>query len=451
MKVLKKIFTSFLLSLSLLLIFPGCFQKEQKTLRIWHTEADPNAKQVFDEIVKKYEEKHPNVKIEWEAISWGALSEKLTTALSTGDVPDIIHLQPFMAASLYNKGLLEPMDEVINAIGSEDIYPSVKNLQYFDSHYYGIAYAIGTTYFSYRKDWADEKGLQLPKTWQEYIAFANSLNEDTNADGIIDHYGVILPGGSPFFLDQLFSELVASNGGRLFAPDGKPTFKEKPVLETLEFYNQLSKLAPPDWTSEEYANQFRTFALGKGASVPVTYARASKQIDKDAQLGINDPEHFAVMEQPVGPSGTESFSTIDCEPWAIFKSSKSKNEAKEFLKFFYQKENYLKFCIQLPIHLTPILKSLAESQEYLNNDFIKKWKPWQDMSLRMINNGRVHPIFLTENDDRDLPFLLELQGSRIITDMILAVTNEGKEPIQAATEAQQKAEELIEKLGYKKW
>lgn len=437
-------------ALILLLLITGCFQNKPKTLKIWHTEADPNAKQVFEEIAKKYTEQHPNVTIEWEAISWNALSEKLNTALSTGEVPDIVHLEPFMAASLYKKGLLEPMDDVIDGIGKNDIYPSVRDLQYFDGHYYGIAYAIGTTYFSYRKDWADEKGLQVPTTWNDYISFAKKL-EDKDKTGKVNHYGVILPGGSPFFVDQLFTELVASNGGRMFAPTGQPTFTEKPVLEALEFYKQLSQLSPPDWTSEEYGTQFRTFALGKGATVPVTYARASKQIDKDAPNGTNDPEHFAVMEQPVGPSGKKSIATIDCEPWAIFKSSTVKPEAKDFLKFFYQKENYLKFCTQLPIHLTPILKSDAESPEYLNNAFIKKWKPWQDMSLKMLNEGRVHPIFLAENDDRELPFLMEIQGSRIITDMILQVTKEGKEPLAAATEAQKKAESLIEKLGYKKW
>lgn len=426
-------------------------KQEQKLIRVWETETDPSAGEVMNQIAREFEKLHPNVKIEIEAISWGVLSKKLTAALSAGDVPDITHLQPFMVASMQSKGLLAPIDDLIMAIGKDDIYDSVENLQFFDGHYYGIAYAIGTTYFSYRKDWAKEKGLKIPKTWSEYIDFIKALTEDIDGDGNIDRYGVILPGGSPFFLEQLFAELVASNNGRLFDKNWKPTFTEKEVIEALQFFHEISKFAPPDWTSEDYVDQFRSFATGKGASVPVTYARASKQIDKDAPKGLNNPEVFAVMPQPIGPSGKISYATIDCEPWVIMASSKVINESKKFLEFLYEKKNYMRFCSQVPIHLTPIRPSVAESSEYKNNDFLKKWESWLNASLTMIKEQRVRPILLVEDDDKEIPFLMELQGARIITDMLLAVTNEGKSPEDAAKEAQKNAEEFIENMGYKKW
>lgn len=441
---------------SLLLVsFSACNtekeQEKQKLIRIWHTETDPGAGRVLKEIAREFEALHSHIKIEIEAISWGELSKKLTAALSTGDVPDITHLEPFMVASLQSKGLLAPMDDVIDDIGKNDIYDSVKNLQLFDGHYYGIAYAIGTTYFSYRKDWAEAKGLKIPQTWNEYIKFVKALTEDLDGDGNIDRYGVILPGGAPFFMDQLTAELVASNNGRLFDEKWKPTFTEKEVIEVLKFWKEIARYAPPDWTSEGYADQFRSFATGKGATVPVTYARASKQIDTDAPKNLNSPDIFAVMPQPIGPSGKVSYSTIDCEPWSIMAASKVQSEAKEFLKFFYKKNNYLRFCKEVPIHLTPIKPSLADSKEYVDMDFIKKWKPWNDASLQMIREKRVRPIFLVEENDKYIPFLMELQGSRILTDMVLAVAKEGKTPEQAAQEAQKKAEEFIENMGYKKW
>lgn len=448
----KRFFSTFLITIAILLSL-SVYQHEckagepsKKILRVWETETDPSAIKVFDEIIQKFEQRYPGIKIEHETISWNDLSKKLTAALATGDVPDLVHLEPFMVSSLYEKKLLAPIDDVIKAIGEDDIYDSVKKLQYFDGHYYGIAYAIGTTYFSYRKDWSKEKGLNVPKTWNEYLNFVKTLTDKSK-----NRYGVILPGGSPFFVDQLTAELVASNGGYLFEPNGKPAFTNKKVVEVLAFWKELSKYASPEWTSESYIAQFRSYAMGTGATVPVTYARASKQIDKDAPAGANDPEHFAVMIQPVGPSGNKSYATIDCEPWSIFASSKAINEAKEFLKFFYQKENYLRYTLQVPIHLTPILRSVAESKEYMENDFVKKWKPWQETSLTMIRENRVRPILLTKDYEKDLPFLMELQGSRILTDMVLAVTIEGKSPEAAAKEAQQKAEDLITKMGYKKW
>ena len=80
-----------------------------------------------------------------------------------------------------------------------------------------------------------------------------------------------------------------------------------------------------------------------------------------------------------------------------------------------------------------------------------KWKDWETLSLKMINEGRVRPILLTKDSDKNLPFLMELQGSRIITDMIFDVIVNNTEPQLATEKAEKKAEKLIEKLGYKKW
>lgn len=450
MNSIKIIKESLLIIVVSLLLF-SCGSEDKKILRVWTTESDPNTKQVFEEIIKDFEDENPGVQVEYEAINWNALNEKLTTALAAGDVPDLTQLEPFQVYSLYSKGLLEPIDGVIEAIGENDIYSSVRDLQFYDNHYYGIAYAIGTTYFSYRKDWANEKGLNVPTNWADYINFVKSLTEDTNGDGIIDHYGAILPGGSPMFMDVLFAEMLRSNGGQMYDEKGKPTFTNKEVVETLRFIAEVSKYAPQDWTSEAYVDQFRTLATGKVSNVLVTFARAIKQIEKDAPIGINNPDHFAVMEQPVGPSGKISSSTIDCEPWVIFKSSKLKDQAKKFLLKFYQKDNYLKYCSQVPIHLTPILKSIAESPEYTNNPLISKWKSWQDNSIKMLNENRVKPKLIVKDSDLKLPFLMEMEGSRIISDMIISVAKDNVSPEDAALDANKKAEQLIEKLGYKKW
>ena len=438
----KMKYTKLVLSLILVmgLGFGGCKNYTKKVVRIWHTESDANAKKAFQRIVDKYEKIHPNVKIEWEAISWGALSEKLTIAMATGEEPDITHLEPFMVASLYSKGLLEPIDDVFNVIG-DDIFPAVKDLQKFGNKHYGIAYAIGTTYYSYRSDWANKKDSKS-LTWDEYIKMLNEIKNKP---------GAILPGGSSFFMDQLFAETVACNGGRLFDDNGKPTFTEKQVIESLNFIKKISKTCSKDWTNIGYQEQFIQYAAGKGFSVPVTYARASKQIDKSTSKNIDAPNSFSVMEQPIGPSGKKSYATIDCEPWVIFKSSKVKKEAKDFLKFFYKKDNYIDFCSQVPIHLNPIFKSMAYGDTYQNLPFVKKWHKWEDLSLKMISSERVKPILLVEDNDKKLPFLMELQGSRIITDMIFDVAVNNEDPMFAAKKANMKAEKLIEKLGYKKW
>ena len=431
----------------LILIGSSCQPKQQQpiTLRVWQTEVDPKAVAVLKEIGAEFERSHPGVQVELESVSWGALSAKLTTALAAGSSPDIAHLEPFMVSSMQSKNLLEPIDDVIAALPG-DIFPAVKDLQMFNGRHYGIAYGMGITYYAYRKDVADRKGLKVPHTWDEYASFIKSMGSDpgTNAN-------LLLPGGDPFFIDQLTVELLSSNGGRLFDQNNRPLFTDPHFIEVLRFYKTLAQSAPPDWLNEKYIDQFRHFATGRGLNVPVTYARAANQIDADAAKGINDPDHFAVMPQPVGPSGTTSYATLDAEPWVIFQSSPNKDLAKEYLKLFYRRDLYLRFCLTVPMHLTPIFQSLAESPEYLNNSMITKWQPWQNQEMQFIKDKRIRPIFISEDADLQRPFLLEFQGSRILSDLIFAVAKEGQDPEVAAKAAQTKGEALIERLGYRRW
>jgi multiple sugar transport system substrate-binding protein len=437
----------FLLALSVV-IGSSCtpIRQQQTSLRIWQTAIDPKAVAVLKEIGAELERKHPGVRIEIESVAWGALSSKLTAAVGAGDPPDIAHLEPFMFSSMQSKNLLEPLDDVISSLNPDDIYPAVKDLQLFEGRRYGIAHAFGITYFGYRKDLADRKGLKVPQTWAEYERFIKTMGSEVGKNG-----NVLLPGGDPFFVDQLAVELLASNGGHLFDANNRPLFTERPFIEMLRFYRTLAQAAPQDWFNIKYLDQFQYFATGKGMNVPVMYARAAKEIDAEATPGTNDPNHFAVMPQPVGPSGTNSYATLDGEPWVIFRASKNIDLAKEFLKLFYRRDLYLRFCLAVPMQLTPIFRSLAESPEYLNDPFIKKWQPWQSQERQFLADNRVRPIFMSDDADRLRPFLLELQESRILSDIVFDVAKDGQDPELAARAGQAKAEELIERLGYRRW
>ncbi len=71
-----------------------------------------------------------------------------------------------MVAQLYSRDLLLPIDDVIDQIKKEQndtIYEGVLNLQYYKGSHYGIAYAVGTTAFAYRRYVADKLGLTVPK------------------------------------------------------------------------------------------------------------------------------------------------------------------------------------------------------------------------------------------------------------------------------------------------
>lgn len=420
----------------------------QKVVTIWHTEPNPKTKAVMDEIIAAFEKKNPGIKVVQEALAWGDLDKKMQTALASGSFPEVAHGQTYIERSLAAKGYLRPLNDVVASIGENDIFDVVKKLDYNtkDKNYYGLAHAVGADLIIYRKDFLREAGIPdaAPKTWKEWIAQLKKLTRKP------DRYGLSLAGPG-FFINEDIYMWVGSNGGRLFDDKGRPTFTEKPVLEVLEFWKELAECClAPDWLSRDYLATFADLATGKAAMI-LGWGRGSGYFEQYAPDAVARGDIGVFGSKPIGPSGKTFLTQFDCEPWMIFKNSKHPEEAAAFLKFFYQKDNYLKYIQTVPVHFFPITKSLRQDARYTTIPDFQKWKFWVDAQHEVIEKHEPKPVMITEWKDLDLPFIAEIAGSTILVDMVTDVIRGGKTPIEAATRAQQRAETLITQLGYKTW
>jgi multiple sugar transport system substrate-binding protein len=425
---------------------PAVLGQPSRELNVWHTEVEPQTVKVIqDTSIAEFEKKFPGFKVRQQALGWGDLNTKLLASLAAGSPPDLTHLNPFMTASLYTKGLLRPMDELIRALGEKDIHEATLKLQYFDGKYYGITHAMGATYFAERRDLREKKGIKPPETWADMLQLTAALTED-------GRFALQMPGEKLYIGFVHPAEWLAENGGSWVDPKTwRPQLNSKAMLEALEYAQKLNRFQPQGWSGQKYLDTLAALANGKVAMAHLSGARTIGYIEKYAPEGTRDPEHFMPLLRPHGPSGKVGVSALDGENWAVFTQSKYPNESFEFLRLFYKKENYLQYCHSVPIHLSPIFKSMLTDPAYLANERIKKWKPWHDVMMSGLRSGRFLPIGFSRPDDNVLPFLAELDGSGIVADMVVEVMVGGKPPKAEADRAQKRAEELLTQLGAKRW
>jgi ABC-type glycerol-3-phosphate transport system substrate-binding protein len=337
------------------------------------------------------------------------------------------------------------MDELVRALGESDIHEATLKLQYFDGKYYGVTHAMGATYFAERRDLREKKGIKPPETWADMLLLAAALTED-------GRFALQMPGEKLYIGFVHPAEWLAENGGSwVDQKTWRPQLNSKAMLEALEYAQKLNRFQPQGWSGQKYLDTLAALANGKVAMAHLSGARTIGYIEKYAPEGTRDPEHFMPLLRPHGPSGKVGVSALDGENWAVFTQSKYPNEAFEFLRIFYKKENYLQYCHSVPIHLSPIFKSMLTDPAYLANERIKKWKPWHDVMMSGLKSGRFLPIGFSRSDDNVLPFLAELDGSGIVADMVVEVMVGGKTPKAEADRAQKRAEELLTQLGAKRW
>ena len=318
---------------------PAALGQQARELNVWHTEVEPQTvKTIQDTSIAEFERKFPGFKVKQQALGWGDLNTKLLASLAAGSPPDLTHLNPFMTASLYVKNLLKPMDELIRALGENDIHEATLKLQYFDGKYYGVTHAMGATYFCERRDLREKKGLKPPETFDDMLKLCAALTED-------GRYAIQVPGEKLYMGFVHPAEWLASNGGTwVDAKTWRPQLNGKSMLEILDYLQKLNRFQPAGWSGQKYLDTQAALATGKIAMSHLSGARAIGYIEKYAPENMRDPEHFAPMLRPRGPSGKIGMTTLDGENWAVFSQSKYPNEAFEFLKLFYKKEHYLAYC-----------------------------------------------------------------------------------------------------------
>lgn len=425
---------------------PGEQGKQLLEFVVWHTENDPNAQQILEEAAESARQRfgeesaeyHVEMKISYQ--DWGDLAQRLLQQTERRP-PDITHLQPFMVyqvlQDLRGEFELYPLTEVVERIEDSNgpIVPSLRRLHVHsrrgEDEIFGIAYAVGTTFISYRGDFAAEPDYQ-PRSWRELIDFADRLSEVGSEQLGRPVAPFILPGGSKFFVDQLFNEIVVSLGGSLFEDDGSPRLDSPEVREALDVVLEMIARTGGQYYRMTYLNQFEAFARGEGAVVPVTYGRATAAIERVIEAGeegITEIENYKVMQQPGDGTGAQALgtATVDAEPWVVIARKRAREDHKEarlrlaelFLEEVYERDRYLSFCGSVPVHLRPIFPDLWSDYDQFPPQ--ERWSHWTSVArANLMRDGGTAPILMLPGGGaaRSADYLLDLSRQHIISDMI---------------------------------
>lgn len=120
----------------------------------------------------------------------------------------------------------------------------------------------------------------------------------------------------------------------------------------------------------------------------------------------------------------------------------------EWLKLFYERDLYLNYIAQYPVHMYPITKSLANDPGYKALPELKQWKAWIDIQAEYISRKQALPVGIYAPHELHIPFVMEVFDSGIIVDEIVSVVQGRRNPKQAGQRMTERTKELIKKIGY---
>ncbi len=298
----------------------GGGSSQKHTLTIWESYNDEEHA-VFQQIVSRYEARHPGVKIEVQRVPFQGMEQKVLTALAAGMPPDLARVDYAFVATLAAKHAAVPLlPEDLGTLAAELLQAPLESNRIHDT-LYGLPDQTTCILLFYNRDLFQRFGVQAPpKTWDEFVTLGKKL---THPDQGIYAFGMrnSLWWTFPFFF---------SFGARFLSPDRSRCELDSPEgIQAFTFKVDLyrrHRIEAGAWKPGAVSPDVG-FVNGKYAMI-LSGPWAIKQFQ---QMNLN----FGIAPVPAGPAGSRT--TIGGTNMVIL-NPKKKTEALKFLKFLLSPE-----------------------------------------------------------------------------------------------------------------
>ncbi|MFF4272118.1 ABC transporter substrate-binding protein [Streptomyces sp. NPDC001536] len=304
-----------------------------KTLTYWASNQGASIevdKKVLQPELDKFE-KQTGIKVKLEVVPWSDLLNRILTATTSGQGPDVLNIGNTWSASLQATGALLPwdaknfakiggrdrfVDSALGSTGAEGKDPSAVPL-------YSMAYAL---YYN-KKMFADAGIAQPPTTWAELAADGKKLSKDGK-------WGLGAEGSNPSENIHHAFVFAKQHGADFFTAEGKPDFTSDGVVTAVKQYVDLmakDKVIAPG--NAEYAQNQSVSDFAKGKTAMLLWQSASANL-KSQGMSEDDYGIAPVPVQSGTPgTGAQVNSMVAGINLAVFKNTDNLDGATKFVKF----------------------------------------------------------------------------------------------------------------------
>jgi N,N'-diacetylchitobiose transport system substrate-binding protein len=293
---------------------------EGQTLTVWVM--DGSAPPQWQKDVKAAFEKKTGARMTFAVQQWNGIQQKITTALSESDPPDVLEVGNTQTPAYARTGGLADLAGLKESVGGDWTKSMNRSAVYGGKQYAAPWYAVNRTVVYNKRIWAQAGIKSTPKTREEFFVDLAAIKSKTSAEPLY------LPGQNWYFFDGLLIGkkvgLVKKQGGRWVSNLADPRVGE--VMKVYKKYDSYS--AAPKDKDEATPQQATVFAKGKtGAFIGLGYEgqtaiRTNPKLKKD--IG-----YFTIPGEHAGkPEGV----FLGGSNLAVAAGSQKQQLAKEFLK-----------------------------------------------------------------------------------------------------------------------
>jgi arabinogalactan oligomer / maltooligosaccharide transport system substrate-binding protein len=350
---------------------PTTDPKDLRAELTWWDTSDPkNEGPAFQELIAKFNQTYPNVKINYQSVPFGEAQNKFKTAAAAkSGAPDILRAEVAWVPEFASLGYLYSLDGSELLTDADDYFATPLSSDKFNGKTYGVPQVTDSLALLYNKKIFADAGISAaPKTWADVKAAAATIKAKTGKDGLF------INAGGYFLLPFIYGEggdLVDTAGKKVVVNSDKNVAGVKVAQDLV---NSGAAVKPP--ANDSYGTMMTLFKENKVAMIingpwEVNNVKQAPSFGGLANLGIAAvPSGSAKAGAPVGGHNYVIWSGVPADKTAA---------AIAFVKFMNSAESQATLATKLG--LLPTRKSAYNIDAVKNDPIISAFKPVVDAAV----------------------------------------------------------------------
>ncbi len=324
-------------------------------------ESNPKAIAVYDKINADFE-KETGIKVTMEYPGFRDIAKRVATLIAAGTPPELVWYGAGQAMNLAIENQLADVGDLVKTFNIPDNQRMV---------YKGADRSVPTSqqfvYGWYRRDLFQQKGLEVPKSWDDYLKVAGALNNPPQM------YGCIVPsaetGASTLLLETMFMKndvhwFEWNAGKKQYEVALDQGQQKKRAVETLDYLHELHKFSP-EASTYNWAELMSTYVAEKAATSWYVGARLLEQVTANNARIADATVPFDL------PKKITDHYYLSIQGFHVLEKT-NVDGAKKYVTFFLKHPDVIKWYHAVPLHIVPASRDMLRSAKYQDHPVIQK-------------------------------------------------------------------------------
>lgn len=318
---------------------------------------------LMKDLVEQFAEEE-GVEVDYVNVAAADMKQKLMAAIEAGNAPDLIVGDDTLVGQFAS---LDQLADVSDVMSEFEFTEAAQSMSMIGESSYMVPQGFTAPGMHVRKDKWEEKGLEMPTTWEELKEQAAKVNDPENGFYALGFAMGASGGGDA---EGWVRTIILDWGGRTVNEKGEVVVNSPETVEAFKFIKSLydEGLISPDAVTGDDSWNNQAYLAGTAGLICNSGSVMAAMKNDDPELY----ENTQIIPYPAGPSG-EAYVLTGCNVFGVMESGKNVDVAKDFIRYYFSHQDKYEEMIEVMGSMwQPVIEGMEDS-EFWQDEANKPW------------------------------------------------------------------------------